>query len=222
MNYQLIRSKRKTVAIQIKQDGTIQVKAPNRLPLRYIEQFLREKQEWIQQHVYQMSQWMEQKQQFSIQPGDNMLLLGKEYPVQLGDQVCFRENNFYVPKMDFSELQPRLIQLYRELAEQIILPRVEWYTKKMGLSPTSVKISSAKKRWGSCSGTNRINFSWRLIMAPLSAVDYVVVHELCHMIEHNHSANFWKLVSQIVPNYSEQKQQLAELSHRLIQENWGD
>ncbi len=59
-------------------------------------------------------------------------------------------------------------------------------------------------------------------MAPLSAVDYVVVHELCHMIEHNHSANFWKLVSQIVPDYSEQKQQLAELSYRLIQENWGD
>ena len=222
MNYQLIRSKRKTVAIEIKQDGTVQVKAPNRLPLRYIEQFIQEKQGWIQQHVQQITQWKEQKQRFSIQPGDTMLLLGREYPVQLGNQVCFWKNNFYVPKMEFAALQPKLIQLYRELAHQTILPRVEWFAKQMGLIPASVKISSAKKRWGSCSGTNRINFSWRLVMAPLPTVDYVVVHELCHMIEHNHSAAFWKLVAQIVPDYPEQKQRLAELSYRLLQENWGD
>ena len=91
----------------------------------------------------------------------------------------------------------------------------------MSVTPSAVRINGAKTRWGSCSGKKSINFSWRLIMASDDVIDYVVVHELAHLLELNHSARFWAVVEKILPDCRERRKQLRELQKRLATEDWG-
>jgi predicted metal-dependent hydrolase len=89
----------------------------------------------------------------------------------------------------------------REAARAYITPLVERHATAMGLGYKSIKMSGARKRWGSCSATNNLNFSWRLIMCPPQCVEYVVVHELCHITHKDHSAAFWAAVAREFPTY---------------------
>ena len=89
-----------------------------------------------------------------------------------------------------------------------------------GCEVTAVKINSAKGRWGSCSGKNSLNFSWRTVLASDDAIDYVVVHELAHTIEHNHSSRFWNIVEKTLPDYRRRESEFKALSDRLARENW--
>jgi len=97
---------------------------------------------------------------------------------------------------------------------------VEHYAGLMSASPTAVKINGAKTRWGSCSAKKSLNFSWRLVMADDSVIDYVVVHELAHITEMNHSARFWAIVAGVLPDYKERQKQLKALQKRLNAEDW--
>ena len=92
----------------------------------------------------------------------------------------------------------------------------------MGVTPIAVKINSAMRRWGSCSSRMSLNFSWRLIMADDAIIDYVVVHELAHIKEMNHSARFWAVVESVLPDFRERKRKLKELQSRLSGEDWRD
>ncbi len=109
----------------------------------------------------------------------------------------------------------RFTNWYKERAYEKIKERVEFYAQKRGLKYNRVNITSAEKRWGSCSAKGNLNFSWRLIMAPLPVVDYVVVHELVHLIEKNHSKEFWKKVKLFMPDYEKYKDWLKEKGHLL-------
>lgn len=88
------------------------------------------------------------------------------------------------------------------------------------MTPSAVKVGSANTRWGSCSGKNSLNFTWKLILASEAAVDYVVVHELCHILQHNHSARFWQEVGRVLPDYKEREKLLRQLQKRLVTEDW--
>ena len=99
----------------------------------------------------------------------------------------------------------------RELAEQ----RLGGFAARLGVKPAEVKVSRAVRRWGSCSGKGSLNFSWMLAAADLRAVDYVLVHELCHLREPNHSAAFWRLVEEVLPDYRERKRLLRQTERRL-------
>jgi len=99
------------------------------------------------------------------------------------------------------QVSPEEEQALRRLAAEVIPQRVAVWGRQMGLTPTGVKITSAKKRFGSCSGRNSLCFSWRLMQYPAEAVDYVVVHELAHIRHHNHGAAFWALVEHTMPDY---------------------
>ena len=90
----------------------------------------------------------------------------------------------------------------------MLLPRVEHYGRILNVRPSAVRVSGAVKRWGSCSGKGSLNFSWMLAAVHPDALDYVVVHELCHLRFHNHSDSFWKLVESVLPNFREMKQML--------------
>ena len=91
----------------------------------------------------------------------------------------------------------------------------------MNVTPIAVKVNSAKTRWGSCSGRNSINFSWRLIMADDDVIDYVIVHELAHIKEHNHSDRFWAVVASVLPDYKMRQAKLKILQKKLASEDWG-
>lgn len=168
--YDLIRSGRRTLAVEVTKDGRVVVRAPLRLSQKRIDAFLREHEAWISKH--------------------------------LEIQKKRRENH------------PEPTQEQREAfirsAKEILPAKVERYGAAMGLRPTGITITGARKRFGSCSAKNRICFSWRLMMYPEEAVDYVVVHELAHIRHKDHSRAFYACVEEMLPDWRERRAMLRE------------
>jgi len=167
-NVQLIRTKRKTLAIYIRPDGAVQVRAPLRCSLREIERFMQQKQAWIAEK----QQLMQQRQANCV------------------------------------ELTPALEKQCRKQAKAMLPGRVAHFAAVMGVRPTAMRITSAQTRWGSCSSRGSVNFSWRLMLCDDDVIDYVVVHELAHLREMNHSPCFWAIVAQVLPDYKRRKEKL--------------
>lgn len=223
MNYKIIRSKRKTASLRITKEGTVEVRCPLKLSSVFIEEFVHSKQEWIERHIAIRQQQNKQKTKFSLCYEDTILYRGKAYPIlaQIGKQSGFNGSFFYLPpNLDNEQIKNKVIAIYKKLAKEYIEKRVLEYVSKMGVMPTAIKINSAKTRWGSCSGKNSLNFSWFLILAQDSVIDYVVVHELAHIIQHNHSNQFWAVVEQVLPDYKERRQGLKVLQEKLSEEDW--
>lgn len=220
--YQLTRSRRRTIAIYICPDGQVQVKAPYHCPVKLLDAFLEEKQDWVKKNRERRLQEMKDKALFSVQAGDKLRYLGKEYTVLPGEgqEVVFTGEAFLTPQYSWEDLKPLIVKQYIVLAEQFIPPLVEYYARQMKVAPAKVRIGTAKTRWGSCSAKGSLNFTWRLIMAPAEAVEYVVVHELAHLRQLNHSRNFWQIVAEILPNYKQREKQLKSLQKYLEKENW--
>ncbi len=228
--YTLIRTKRKTIAICITKEGTVEVRAPLKALKHDVDQFVQAKREWIEKHLAVRKCANEQKATFSLQYGDTVLYRGKECKLvaKAGNHVGFSEDPehgefFYMPEnLTSQQIKMAVIQVYKMLAKNILTNKTIQYAQQMGLSPTSVKVNSAKTHWGSCSGQNRINFSWRLVLAEDAVIDYVVVHELAHIKEHNHSPRFWQVVSAVFPDYDVRRQALRDLQQRLSTEQWDE
>jgi len=220
--YSLIRSKRKTLGLYIR-GGVLEVRAPIKMPKREIEKFIASKEKWIADKLAYSQEQVRSREKFQLDYGDSVFYLGNEYPVvsKVGNRVGF-ENGFYMPPdLSSDEIKSACVQVYRMLAKRDITNRVIEFSKQMAVAPTAVKINSAKTRWGSCSSRKSLNFSWRLIMADSDVVDYVVVHELAHLMEMNHSQKFWTIVENALPDYRQRKQRLRELNRRLAKEDWG-
>lgn len=223
VDYTIKHSKRKTVGIYIK-DGCVEVRAPLKCPKSEIESFVSSKAGWINDKLHESKKQAEKKKAFALNYGDTILYRGVTYPLtaRAGTRAFFDGQCFYLPQ----GLKPALIKeicvkVYRQLAKVHLIDRVAKYSEQIGTSPVSVKINGAKSRWGSCSSRKSINFSWRLIMAEDSVIDYVVVHEMAHLIHMDHSYKFWAVVESVLPDYQERKSQLLNLQNRLATEDWG-
>ena len=166
-----VRSKRKTMAIVVQETGNVQVRTPMRVSQAQVEAFVERHRDWIARHAEQRRLAFAQKQQFSCGEGDTLPVLGREYPVTIGEKAAFTGETFVIPAGDFSQVKPEIIEEYRRLARLWIPKRVQELAQQTGLVPSSVHITSAKRRWGSCSGRNSLNFSWRLIWASPETVD---------------------------------------------------
>lgn len=211
MDYKLIRTNRKTVAIQLQKDGSVIVRAPKRLAVYRIEAFIKEKQSWIEQHQKRLQEQQRQKESFCL--SDRQFpLFGRMLPMQMTQEKtpCWQQTVVFLPEGDEQQLKSSAEQLYRQIARQTLQSRVEHFAPKLGVQPASLRINGAKGRWGSCSGKNRLNFSWRLMLAPEHCIDYVVVHELCHILHHDHSVAFWQEVERVVPDWRSCRQQLVQ------------
>jgi len=223
--YTLIKSKRKTISIKINEDASLEVRAPNHLSKKKIDEHIQSKEKWIAKHTKEIREKYKLKKEFTLNFNDYVSLRGeKTYILPLkGKTAKYDEEKriFYIP--DFAnqeQIKEIVIQLYKLIAKSYIQQRVSFFSKEMNVNPKGLRITSAKTRWGSCSGKNTINFSWKLIMAADETIDYVVVHELAHIKQHNHSPKFWKIVESIIPDYKVQKEKLKELGEKLSQENW--
>ena len=159
--YKLIRSSRRTLALEIGRDLTLTVRAPMKMPLSVIEEFIEKHDKWIEKKL---------------------------------DVMKRRE-------MKSDNLLPEEIAALKMRAKEILPKKVAYFAEIMGLKPTGVKITSAKKRFGSCSGKNSLCFSYELMLYPDEAIDYVVVHELAHIKHRNHSSRFYNLIEKYLPDY---------------------
>lgn len=168
-SYELIRSRRKTLALEITTDCRVLVRAPMRLSKEHIDAFVARHEDWIARHLER------QRQKAASAP-----------PAPT----------------------PEDIQALKEKARAVLPEKVAYWSAKMGVAPTGLKITSARKRYGSCSGKNSLCFSCFLMNSPEEAVDLVVVHELCHIREKNHGPRFYALLERYLPDYKERKKLL--------------
>ncbi len=223
MNYTIIRSKRKTMAIHITKDAQVQVRAPLQLSEHEIDNFVQSKEKWITKHLKIREQLLKKRLEFTLNYGDSVLLRGKDYKIKAveGKYGGFDGESFYLPpNLSNENIKYTVIQIYKLLAKNILTQKVVSFAKVMNVTPTAVKINNAKTRWGSCSSKGSLNFSWRLLMGSDDIIDYVVVHELSHLKEHNHSDKFWAVVENVLPDYKIRQERLKALQGRLISENW--
>ncbi len=219
MDYTLIRSSRRTLAVEVTPQAEVVVRAPHRLPRREIERFLQQKQDWLEQHISRQRWRMEQVKNISLTAGTVIPLLGRDIVIgeTEGKRAELTGDRFLIPAAFSAESAKNvLIEMYRQTARREMPERVVYYARLMGVKPERVSITSAKTRWGSCSGLNRISFSWRLMMAPAELVDYVAVHELAHLKQRNHKPVFWQLVGETLPDYRQRETALKGVPYHPI------
>ena len=176
----LVRSSRKTLAVQIRTDGTVIARAPLRMPKDRILCFLSEKASWIRMQQGRMQEREKMRQQARI----------------------------HLDAAQEKEL--------RERAKSVLAQRTAYFARQIGVTYGRITVRDQKTRWGSCSQTGNLNFNFRLILAPSEVLDYVVVHELCHRRQMNHSTQFWQEVAQVLPDYRKRKAWLTENGWRLM------
>ncbi len=207
----LVRSKRKTVALAVMTDATLIVRAPMWTPLYYIRNLVDKSLPWIKKQKARANKLNDAYKLKQFVEGEGFLYLGNTYKLMLSDQKQITLNDRIIyPRADLSCAKERMIEWYRAQALRDISERVSRYSRITGWKCKLVKISNARKRWGSCSPSGTLNFSWRLIMAPPKIVDYIVVHELAHLKHHNHSVRYWNAVRAILPDYKEHDKWLKE------------
>jgi len=223
MEYKLSRSRRKTIAIHIF-DGVVDVRAPLKMPLKDIENFISIKKKWINKHLSRTGLQKQERDDFKVDYGDTVFITGKPCVIKeslFSLQLMPYENELHIKYGKTpDEIKSECIKSYKTLAKGYLIPKTIEYANRMGLEKPFIKINSAKSRWGSCTSNKTINYSWRLIMADEEAIDYVIIHELVHLIEMNHSKRFWSVVEKFSPQYKECKKRLKDLQLKLSGENW--
>ena len=226
MEYKITRSKRKTIALYVHPNGEVEVRCPLHLPKKTVERFVLEKRDWIEKHTAEFSERAALRKTFYILPGDSLLYLGKRYPVLEGGKIkkaSFDGEAFWIPQnMEQDDLKRQLIRLYTALAQEELFERTQKFASVMDANFAGVQIHNVKTRWGSCTGKNKIYYAWKLILADERAVDYVVVHELAHTFEHNHSKRFYSIVARYLPDYKECAALLRQLQSSLSLQDWDE
>jgi len=221
MEYTLTKTKRKTIALYIR-NGKLEVKAPQRATKKQIETFIHSKAAWINEKLTTSINQQQKREAFTLNYGDNVLLLGQLHPIiSAQGKPKFDNQNFCIPQgLNPTEIKDTCIKIYRTIAKEYLTNRTLEIAKTLNLTPTTIKINGAYTRWGSCSSLCNINFSWRLIMADPETIDYVITHELAHLQEMNHSPKFWAILENALPNYKQHKQHLKQLQKTLATQNW--
>jgi len=218
MDFELIRSKRKTIAVEITKEGEVLVRAPLKLARREVLAFVHQNRVWIARKLAQARVLQEERTPRQFQEGESFPFLGEQNRLcyVAGGEYLRKENGDFLLGADLSARAGDLFRTwYRARAREILEDRVAHFALRMGLSCRSVRITDAKERWGSCNAAGGLNFAWRLVMAPPAVIDYVIVHELSHLVEMNHSRRFWGRVGRVLPDYAKRRKWLRENEHRL-------
>lgn len=200
-NITIVRSDRRTIALQVAPDATLLVKAPRRMPERMIHAFIEEQRDWIDKHVT-----LVKKRAKQIKEDGEYLFLGKSVTFTPSNvlEIAIKDDKLLFPQALLFRKEKELTNWYMRQARNIITQQVERYAREMKTSYTDLTFSDTRSQWGRCTHDNRFQFSWRLVMAPLLVLNYVVIHELAHTMEKNHTHRFWAKVRGFNPSYRQQ------------------
>lgn len=194
MEYKLIRSRRKTLAIKISDMGEIIVLAPNKCSLLFIDKFVKEKQNWITNTQNRVLKNQEKIKQYKML--NKIYLFGSEYDViDCGNHYIIGE--YYIKHSKSANKTKVIKDFFVKLANNYIVERTKKIADMINIDFSNISIISARKKWGSCNNLKELRFNFRLIMIPKSLIDYVICHELCHIKELNHSKEFWNLLERL-------------------------
>lgn len=222
LSYDIVFSQRKKLTITVERDRSIKVHAPEGTSAEKIQAIVESKKLWIYEKT-------RHKQKYDPLPhapgkelvtGESLPYLGKSYRIELVDtygEIQFTQK-FLVSRSAIGNKQV-FQDWYQEKAKEKILPRVLNHAKNLGVTYKEAKIGDSKLRWGSCTPTDNVIFNWRLIKAPIFVIDYVIVHELAHLLESNHTPRFWNIVKAQIADMEKAKDWLkahgAELEEDL-------
>ena len=207
--YTLIRSDRRSISLIVKRDGTLVVRAPLRMSLERIEAFLREKEKWAREKQQEAARQAAYWQPLTGAAGERLPYHGKWLTLTQADveRITPAEDRLLLPPGSGPE---ELRQWARELALELLTEAVIRQGERMGLACQPPKLSEARGRWGSCSAKDVLRFSWRLALCPPEVMEYVVVHELCHIKHKNHGHAFWAAVEADCPDWKRWRDWLRE------------
>ncbi len=208
----LVRAKRRTIALIVERDGSLTVRAPRRATLNDIYGFIQEKTDWILRSREKLKAIKPIPKKAYVD-GERFLFLGQEYELRLvpPQRPALKFDGGFTLSTSAQERgEQAFTKWYKTQALTVFTERVNHYANLHRLIPKEVKVNSAKTRWGSCTSAGTLNFTWRLVMAPLEVIDYVVLHELAHLKVKNHSPRFWKLVESLCPDFKHHRKWLRD------------
>jgi len=200
----LIRSRRKTVALVVERDGSLTVRAPLRLAEVRIRAFVESHADWIL-NIQAKVRAAPPAPSKHYAEGETFFFLGGQYPLSIVPHqrpaLTFNDKVFRLAQSSLPRAPAAFERWYKQQASLLLFERVLILARKYGFQYQKIRISSARTRWGSCSSSGTLSFTYRLVMAPLEVVDYVVLHELVHTQVRNHSKTFWNRLGSLMPDY---------------------
>ena len=213
----VIRTNRRSLSISISKTGQLVVKAPRKLSMEYILDFIKEKEKWINKKKKEITDNISNNKK--IIEYNSFLIFGKAYKkvAQAGLKEIEVTNNQMVFPLgkDINETFKYAQNFYIGLSKDILKSRVEYFADLMQLNYNKVVIMDNKRRWGACTSNATLKFNYRLCMLPHKVIDYIIIHELSHLLEFNHSPRFYKVVESIMPDYKKYRNQLKTYDYVL-------
>ena len=212
LDYTIKYSDRRTIGLSVERDKNIVVRAPIGARSDQIDDFVNRKKFWLYTKLKHPQKYAKTAKTEFVS-GASISYLGRNYKLDVVKEefpgIKF-SGKFILPESKREEAAEILRTWYIQKAKEKIAPRVKRFADNLGVNYANVKISNMKYRWGSCTTKNNLNFNWRLIKAPLPVIDYIIVHELAHLIEPNHTPRFWNIIKVQIPKYRQAKEWLKE------------
>ena len=225
VDYNIIFKKRKTMGIYIDVYGHIELRVPKGTSQESIRHLLESKWDWIQAKSKEQKERTNGFKEKVYNEGETFLYLGKSYPIIITidenikqDYVLLEEDklHLYVREQEDDRIKQALKRFYYQQCKILVEKRIKLYQSNFKMKPRSIRISDNKSNWGTCDSKLQLTFNWKLAMAPMDSIDYVVVHEMCHMVHLNHDRSFWRLVGKILPDYEQRKHWLNQSSWKMV------
>ena len=216
-----VSPRRQTLCLRLYPDGEMQVVAPGHARLADVRHFVRERGGWIER---KRLEWRGVVRDRSDPCADGralpflggQLLLRHSPPTAHHAPVLRDGDTLLLPVSSAQAARPLVEAWYRQQARALVAQRIAHFAPRVGRSPVRISIRAQRTRWGSCSGRGTISINWRLMLASPEVLDYVIVHELCHLLQANHSARFWREVARVMPDYVRRQHQLREFGRQLV------
>lgn len=223
MDYELVYSERRTLGITVERDGIVVVHAPEGTSRETVDRLVEKKKRWIASKIgdpqkYQAAPHPPGKELVS---GESMLYLGRSYRIEItdvaGDEIRF-DHIFEVPQSVAGRGWDAFRDWYVQRAEERLVPRATEWANRLGVTPSGISVTDVRYRWGSCTPSAQVRLNWRLIKAPTGVADYVIVHELAHLLEPSHNDRFWSIVRSQVHKVEASREWLKE-NGQLLEED---
>lgn len=211
-------SRRKGIRITIERDRSVVVMAPEGTSAEIIEQVVVSQQKKIQQKVNHAQKYPDPRPISEFVSGESLLFLGRTYPLTVTDETTegvHFDDHFYISRQNQQQANILLRNWYQQQAREWLTPKIEQYAICLGVAYKQIRVTDLRYRWGSCTPQNNLHFNWRLIKAPMRVVEYIIVHELAHLLEPNHTPAFWNIVAVQLPHYEKAKEWLKQYGHLL-------
>lgn len=224
IDFDVTYRKRKTIEIGVEAPEIVTVVAPIGIADDVLLKHVKEKAKWIVQKLYEIREIQSQHLDREYVNGEAFMYLGRNYSLRIVDDqtlqkpiVKLYQGKFIIttPTHDQIRLKESMEEWFRQKTFDKIIERIDYYQKYFDVEPTAVKVKEQKKRWASCTSKRDLLFNWRCVMAPSFALDYIVVHEMCHMFHMDHSKDFWSLLNRIMPDYEKRREWLKNYGIKM-------